>query len=159
MAELKRTERAARAVALHLSGYNCAQAVLCAFADLIDIDERRLRRIASDLGGGISGTHENACGAVTGMVVAFGLINGYDDIADAEDKKRVYETGRGLVERFKEEFGTLTCGVLKDEIAPRYAENRHYLVTEETPKPCSQYVACAAAILDEDLCGLKPDND
>lgn len=148
MAELARTERSDRAVELHLSGYNCAQAVLCAFADLIDIDERLLRRIASDLGGGISGTHENACGAVTGMVVAFGLINGYDDISDADDKKRVYDTGRELVERFKEEFGTLTCGVLKDEIAPKYAENRHMLVTCETPKPCSQFVAFAAAVLE-----------
>ena len=151
MAELARTERSDRAVALHLSGYNCAQAVLCAFSDLIDIDERLLRRVASDLGGGLSGTHENACGAVTGMLVAFGLINGYDDIQDAEDKKRVYETGAGLLARFKAEFGALTCGVLKDEIAPRYAENRHPLVACEAPKPCSQFVAYAAALLDNYL--------
>jgi C_GCAxxG_C_C family probable redox protein len=151
MAELARTERVDKAVALHLSGYNCAQAVLCAFSDLIDMDERLLRRIASDLGGGLSGTHENACGAVTGMLIAFGLINGYDDIADAEDKKRVYETGAGLLARFKAEFGTLTCGVLKDEIAPAYAENRHPLVFSDTPKPCSQFVAYAAAVLDNYL--------
>ena len=151
MAELKRTERSDRAIKLHLSGCNCAQAVLCAFSDLIDIDEKHLRRIASDLGGGLSGTHENACGAVTGMLVAFGLINGYDDIADAEDKKRVYETGETLIEGFKAEFGTLTCGVLKDEIAPRYAEERHPLVACPEPKPCSQFVAYAAALLDNYL--------
>ena len=151
MAELKRTQRSDLAVSLHLNGCNCAQAVLCAFRDLIDLDEKQLRRIASDLGGGLSGTHENACGAVTGMLIAFGLINGYDDITDAEDKKRVYDTGAGLIARFKAEFGTLTCGVLKDEIAPTFAENRHPLVCCDTPKPCSQFVAYAAAVLDEYL--------
>ena len=151
MAELKRTERVERAIALHLSGYNCAQAVLCAFRDAIGLDERILLRTASALGGGISGTHENACGAVTGMIVAYGLIMGYDDITDLDLKKKVYAEGGGLVARFREEFGTLTCSVLKDEIAPSFAEKRHYLVTEEAPKPCSQYVAFAAALLDSYL--------
>lgn len=155
MAELIRTDRAALAVKLHLSGYNCAQAVLCAFGDLIDVDEKQLRRAASALGGGLSGSHENACGAVTGMLTAYGLIKGYDDIEDLELKKRVYGDGRTLIDRFREEFGTLTCGVLKDEVAPTYADKPHYLVTEAAPKPCSQFVAAAAAILD----GYLKEND
>ena len=151
MAELKRTETVERAIALHLSGYNCAQAVLCAFCERTGVDEKTLLRTASDLGGGISGSHENACGAVTGMIVAFGLIRGYDDVTDLEKKKRVYAEGQQLLERFNSEFGTLTCGILKDEIAPKYAGNPHPLVTEENPKPCSQFVAFAAATLEAEL--------
>ncbi|MCR5809295.1 MAG: C-GCAxxG-C-C family protein [Clostridiales bacterium] len=148
MAELIRTERVERAIRLHLSGYNCAQAVLCAFCDVTGADERTLLRAASDLGGGLSGSHENACGAVTGMLVAYGLIDGYDDVTDLDRKKQVYENGQKLISRFREEFGSLTCAVLKDEIAPGFAGRPHALVTEEAPKPCSKFVAAGAAILD-----------
>ena len=85
------------AVELKHNGHNCAQAVLCAFRDRIGLDERILLRTASALGGGISGTHENACGAITGMIVAYGLITGYDDITDLELKKKVYAEGGELV--------------------------------------------------------------
>ena len=150
MAEIRRSDRTDRAVALFNSGYNCAQAVLLAFRDLIDLDEKALLRVASDFGGGVSGTH-GQCGAVSGMLMALGLIRGYDDIDDLSHKQRLYAEGAMLINAFKAEFGTMSCAELKENVVPRYAEANHPLVTEEFPKPCSPFVAYAAALLDSFL--------
>lgn len=150
MADMMRTERVARAIELHLSGYNCAQAVLLAFGDLIDLDEKALLRVASDFGGGVSGTR-GQCGAISGMLMALGLIRGYDDINDLSHKQRLYAEGAMLINAFKAEFGTANCAELKENVVPRYEETNHPLVTEEFPKPCSPFVAYAAALLDSFL--------
>ena len=48
----------------HKSGYNCAQAVACAYCDLIGIDEETMFRLTEGLGLGMGGM-EGTCGAVT----------------------------------------------------------------------------------------------
>lgn len=152
MAELKRTETVERAIALHLGGYNCAQSVLAAFQERIGADEKLLLRAASDMGGGISGTH-GTCGAVTGMLIALGLIRGYDDPKDTVSKQRLYAEGQTLIARFNELFGTTNCSELVGSVAPRLSGAPNPLVTEENPKPCTVFVASAAALLESHLDG------
>jgi len=147
MADLTRTPRVERAIALFNSGYNCAQATLCAFTDIIGLDEKALLRVASDFGGGMSGTRET-CGAVTGMLMALGLIRGYDDVTDTAHKQRLYAEGRALIEDFTAEFGTTTCAALTSEVAVGFRENPHPLVGEGMYRPCSAFVAYAAALLE-----------
>lgn len=147
MAELKRTERVDKAVALHLAGCNCAQAVALAFADLTDLTEQQILRAASDFGGGVSGTH-GTCGTVSGMALILGLVRGYEDISDAEHKHRLYSEGKKLILQFMDEFGTVTCSELVGEVAKRYFDEPHPLVDAPAPKPCSPFVAYAAALLD-----------
>ena len=152
MVDNARTERTDRAVALFNSGYNCAQATLCAFADIIPIDEALLRRVASDFGGGISGTHQNVCGAVTGMLMALGLIKGYEDVTDAAHKQRLYAEGRALIEAFTAEFGTTVCGKLTSEVAPKFKSEPHPLVAcHGNCRACSAFVAYAVKLLEEQL--------
>lgn len=50
-------ERAEKAVALMQKGYNCAQAVACAFAEEADTDEKTIFRVAEGFG---SGTRNHA---------------------------------------------------------------------------------------------------
>ncbi|MBO4385250.1 MAG: C_GCAxxG_C_C family protein [Clostridia bacterium] len=148
MAEAVRSERTDRAVALFNSGYNCAQATLCAFADAAGVDERTLRRVASDFGGGMSGTRET-CGAVTGMLMALGLIKGYDDVTDTAHKQRLYAEGRGLIDDFTAEFGTVTCAELSGKVAARFKAEPHPLVAcQGSCRACSAFVAYAAALLE-----------
>lgn len=154
MAEAARTERVARAIELHLSGYNCAQAVLCAFSDLIGLDESVLLKVSSDFGGGVSGTH-GQCGAISGMLMALGLIRGYDNVDDLSHKQRLYAEGAMLINAFKAEFGTANCAELKTQVVPRYDQTSHPLVTEEFTKPCSPFVAYAAALLDAYLAEVR----
>ena len=148
MAEAVRSERTDNAVKLFNSGYNCAQATLCAFADRIDIDEKQLRRVASDFGGGMSGTRET-CGAVTGMLMALGLIKGYDDVTDTEHKHRLYAEGRELIEDFTAEFGTTSCSELSTKVAAGFKTNPHPLVKcHGNCRACSAFVAYAASLLE-----------
>ena len=151
MADVVRTELTDRAVKLFNSGYNCAQATLCAFADKTEVDEKQLRRVASDFGGGMSGTRET-CGAVTGMLMALGLIKGYDDVTDTAHKQRLYAEGRELIDDFTSEFGTTTCAELSGKVAAGFKENPHPLVKcHGNCRACSAFVAYAAGLLEAHL--------
>ena len=150
MADPVKTERVERAIALFNSGCNCAQATLLAFKDRIGADEKLLLRVASDFGGGMSGTRET-CGAVTGMLMALGLIKGYDDVTDTEHKHRLYAEGRELIDDFTAEFGTVNCGVLSGEVARKFKADPHPVVGEGMYRPCTAFVAYAAALLEAHL--------
>ena len=148
MAEAVRSERTDRAVRLFNSGYNCAQATLCAFADAVEVDEKQLCRVASDFGGGMSGTRET-CGAVTGMLMALGLIRGYDDVTDTAHKQRLYAEGRELIKDFTAEFGTTCCAELSGKVAAGFKANPHPIVKcRGNCRACSAFVAYAAGLLE-----------
>ena len=57
-------------------GYNCCQAVVLAFIDELDIDEKNALSLASSFGGGFGRLRE-ICGAVSGMGIVAGLKQGY----------------------------------------------------------------------------------
>ncbi|MBO5328504.1 MAG: C_GCAxxG_C_C family protein [Clostridia bacterium] len=132
-------------------GYNCAQAVFCAFADKMDISEEQAVKIASSFGGGMGGMRET-CGAVTGMFMAYGAICGYSDHADFEGKTAQYAKIREFAEKFKNEHETLRCGDLLKNL-PTKLEQNPLPRTEEYYKvrPCVMFVETAAKILQEEL--------
>ena len=135
-------------------GANCAQAVLLAFKDDLGMDEKTAAKLASSFGGGIGRLRE-VCGAVSGMLMALGLIRGYDNVDDLSHKQRLYAEGAMLINAFKAEFGTANCAELKTQVVPRYEQTSHPLVTEEFTKPCSPFVAYAAALLDAYLAEVR----
>ena len=47
----------------HYNGYNCAQALACAFSDEVGLDEKTIFNLTSGLGVGM-GNMEGSCGAV-----------------------------------------------------------------------------------------------
>ena len=70
-------------------GYNCSQAMVAAFSDLMEMDKKTALRLASSFGGGM-GRMREVCGAVTGMFMVIGILYGYDDAKDYEGKKDTY---------------------------------------------------------------------
>ena len=48
-------ERLQKATEDHKKGYNCAQCVLCAYADVLNMEESVLFRVAEGFGGGMGG--------------------------------------------------------------------------------------------------------
>ena len=52
------------AVNKKMSGYNCAQAVACAFKDYVDVSEDELKKITQGFAVGM-GTMEGSCGAIS----------------------------------------------------------------------------------------------
>ena len=69
--EKSRVELAAKR---HAGGYNCCQAVVCTYCDLLGMDEVTAFRASEGFGLGIAGMQET-CGSVCAMVFLAGLRN------------------------------------------------------------------------------------
>ncbi len=131
------------------NGFNCAQSVVLAFADILKLEEKTLLNLSSPFGGGMGQLRE-VCGAVSGMLLAEGLLFGYSSPADAEDKKRVYAETRSLAEKFKETNKSIICRELLSG-TPYNTDGIPAQRTEEYYKkrPCADIVEVAAGILAE----------
>lgn len=90
------------------NGYNCAQAVLLAFSDELEIDEKTLALISSSFGGGM-GRMREVCGAVSGMFMVAGLKYGYSDPSAKQEKAELYALVQNLAAGFKEKNGSIIC--------------------------------------------------
>lgn len=96
----------------HKRGYNCAQVVLCAYSDLLGIDEETLFRIAEGFGAGMGGMMET-CGAVTAMFMAAGLKNSSGDLAACNTKPQTMKLVRELAKEFQDKNQSIVCRELK----------------------------------------------
>lgn len=141
-----------KALQYFTDGANCAQAVVMAFHDEIGMDERSAARLASSFGGGIGRLRE-VCGAVSGMMMVYGLLKGYDDLKDPEAKKAHYENVQALANAFREENGSIICRELlslheneQNDPSPTPRDAKFY-----HSRPCMGFVQSAARLLEEKL--------
>ena len=79
----------------HKSGYNCAQAVACAYCDLVGIDEETMFRMTEGLGLGMGGM-EGTCGAVTAACVIAGAKNSTVEMVVREVKGQLIKYPKKL---------------------------------------------------------------
>ena len=150
------SDHAERARALFEEGYNCAQAVFCAFTDETGMDFDAAARLASSFGGGLGRLRE-VCGAVSGAAMVLGCTKGYADPKDAEAKKAHYALVRDFADRFKAEEGTIICRELLERAEVAAASVKPGGDPEaRTPqyydaRPCPRLVWRAARIVEEML--------
>lgn len=97
-----------KALALHAAGSNCAQCVLCAFADTNGFDFCLAHSLCTCLGAGF-GRRQLVCGAVTGGAMAIGATLGNECGADQKAKERCYELVNAFVATIEKEFGSSDC--------------------------------------------------
>lgn len=97
-----------RAAELFGKGYNCAQSVAGAFAETAGMSLETMVKLASSFGGGMAGTR-GVCGAVSGMLIALGVMNGYSDPGAKEEKQAHYAICRKAMEEFAELNGSCVC--------------------------------------------------
>ena len=146
-------DHAQKAGDLFYEGYNCAQAVFCAFSDITGYDQDTSARMASSFGGGLGRLRET-CGAVSAAALVLGIVYGYDNPADYEAKKRHYELVRQFAERFKAKNASINCFKLLSDAglkpesgsAPEQRSEEFY-----RKRPCPKLVCDAAGILDDML--------
>ncbi len=142
-------ERAQQARQNFLDGYNCCQAVLMTFADVLEIDKDAAITIASGFGGGMARMRE-VCGTVSALCMAAGYISPASDPSIKEERTKNYALVQELAGKFKEENGSIVCkellGLVKSpmqespEPSDRTAE--YY-----RKRPCPELVACSSRIL------------
>lgn len=139
--------RTERAVALFENGYNCAQAVFVAHADLVGLDESAALRLSSSFGGGL-GRQREVCGAVSGMCMVAGALFGYDDVNDINVKAKHYALVQEMCGKFREAYGSIICRELLDAKTATTspvpsARTAEYYAT----RPCARFVAACCDIL------------
>ena len=136
---------------LFFNGYNCAQAVLCAYDDITGLDRTTSAKLASSFGGGM-GRMREVCGCVSGALMVLGLVYGYDDPADNEAKRNHYALVQRFAEEFRKENGSIICRELLAGVSvtpggePEPRTDDYY-----KKRPCPELAACAAEILDQIL--------
>ncbi len=139
-------DHATHAAELFTEGYNCAQAVAAAFADLTGIDEKTAARTVSGFGGGFGRLRE-VCGAVSGMTWVVSILYGYDDPNEVAGKAELYTRIQQLAGEFQENSGSIICReILKDPSTlptPEIRTPEYY-----ASRPCARMVYTAAAILE-----------
>ena len=138
-----------KAAELFMQGYNCAQAVAVAFCDLTGLEEKQAAKMASAFGGGMGRLRE-VCGAVSGMLLVLGILEGYDDPTDDAAKKALYSRVQELAREFREENGSIICRELLDN-PPADPNPTPRTADFYTQRPCARMVLTAARILDEYL--------
>lgn len=134
------------------SGMNCAQAVLSAFTDECKLDYETLLKLSLPFGGGL-GRLRLTCGAVTGMIMAYGIIKGIGTVPTHDEKLDNYKGVQYLTDEFKKlNRGTIICSELLGlkEVETTFVPEER---TEEYYKkrPCGEMCRIAADILDKYL--------
>ena len=97
-------DRKEHAVELKHNGYNCCQAVLCAFADKLSISEDDLKRIGAAYGVGM-GCMEATCGALCAAEMILGM--------EKYDGRPILRDAASLLHAFTEKCGASICKELK----------------------------------------------
>lgn len=143
--------RVEKAEELFRMGYNCAQSVFAAYADLFGMDRESALRLSSPMGGGM-GRMREVCGTVSAMALLSGLVDGNSDPCDQEKKTLVYDRVRKMSDAFAEENGSIICrellGILGRELSaePSLRTEEYYQV-----RPCIKFVRSAAKIIKNTL--------
>ncbi len=145
-----------QAVELFKNGYSCAQAVLLAFADELNLDREMAAKVASSFGGGMGRLRE-VCGAFSGLLLAAGLKYGPADPRDASAKAAHYALVQKLASQFKEKNGSIICRELlgvagAQDPTPEPRSEQYY-----KKRPCAGMIACAAELMEQLLRAQTPD--
>lgn len=139
------------AAELFASGFNCAQSVFAAYADLFGMDRETALKLSCPMGGGM-GRMREVCGTVSAMSMLSGLKGGNTDPHDEAAKKASYELVRKMAADFKAENGTIVCRELlgldrmEESAAPSARTAQYY-----AKRPCKELVRCAARIVEKHL--------
>lgn len=152
MSTQERISARAEAAKQHFTeGYNCAQAVVLTFSDLLSVDRETLLKLASPFGGGM-GRMREVCGAVSGIFFVEGMLLGYSSPTDADGKRELYEKIRTLAGKYSDENGSIICRELlagtphTEDSTPEQRTAQYY-----KKRPCAELVKTAAYILAEHL--------
>ena len=135
---MSRDQASKTAFAYFNSGFHCAEAISKAIVGLYGDrpDAEEVQRYAAGVMGGIGGTRQETCGALTGGIVAIGCLHGRREAG--RDNQRVKHLASEFRRRFVEKFGSGTCCVILDGMDKR-----------EDGFDCKKLTADAAGLLAE----------
>ena len=93
----------------HRKTKSCSESTLMGLCETADypMSSEDMSRLACGFAGGMGGTFdEGTCGAVTGALMANGLLN--------DDNATIKANAKEIFNTFKEEYGTVRCDLITD---------------------------------------------
>ena len=144
-------QRVATAKEYFNSGYNCCQAVVRAYADVVELDPTLAATVAAPFGGGMGRLRE-VCGAVSGMTMVAGFLSPCPTADDPAAKRANYALVQHFAEKFRAMNGAIVCRTLlgldhtKDEPTPSPRTAEYY-----KKRPCAELVGDATRVIAEYL--------
>jgi len=124
---------------------NCAQGTALALLEEFGVGSMEMIKALTAFPG-IAGTGE-VCGAITGSLVAFGLILGSDDRFDYETTDRVIMLGQKFIAFFEDEIGYIHCSDIIENVV---------IGKKLNPGESSEAMAEFAKEKGFEKCGLPP---
>ena len=103
---MKNNQAVIRSKELFDNGFGCAEAVLMAVSEHLEINSEIIPRIATGLCGGVGRT-SGMCGAVGGAVLALSLVYGRDVAHQSKDQ--LNEKIKNFTDFFKDKFESINC--------------------------------------------------
>jgi C_GCAxxG_C_C family probable redox protein len=88
-------------------GFNCAQAILAAFAPRHGLSREHALKVACAFGSGMM--RGETCGAVTGGLMVLGLAHGRCRTDDMAARSKTYALAQAFQDRFISAHGTCAC--------------------------------------------------
>lgn len=156
-------ERVAKARRLFKEeGYNCCQAVVLAYNDLLGVDDDTAAAMTSGFGGGM-GRMREVCGSVSGMVMLAGLIAPACNPSVKTDRTRNYALVQEVAGEFKAINGSIVCRELLGLVPMGGSTELHTARPLESPepsdrteeyykkRPCEELVGISARIIGEKI--------
>lgn len=104
--------RVNNAIENYKNGFNCCQAVVCEYSDLVGMDKKTAFRVSEIFGTGISGMADT-CGSVCAMLIIASLKNSDGNLEAPKSKIDTYKLGRKLCEEFKKMNTSIICKELR----------------------------------------------
>ncbi len=93
-------------------GYHCAEAVVAAFLESLGDDPTEAVAHATPFGGGFGRTFGEACGVLSGCLIAIGHVCGRRRRGEGWD--RPAEFGAAIRQWFIDSYDTTNCGILRE---------------------------------------------
>ncbi|MDQ1279893.1 MAG: hypothetical protein QG670_1155 [Thermoproteota archaeon] len=125
----------------------CSESVLLAVSDWLGVKSELIPKIATGLGAGIGG-RGTICGALSGGVIALGLVFGRKDPV-IEEGRRPYWFAQELFKQFKEKFGSVMCADITGCDISTEEGRKSYSEKKMWDTKCSQCIQEATGIVME----------
>ena len=132
------SQREEKVLSLHKHGYNCAQALICSYQDILPFEEKELFKLTEGLGRGVAGLEETCCIPILIAMIYSCLKTCDGNVENPQSKLKSYACGKCLAMDFKEQAGSLCCHTILKE-------------NKEKKRCCSDLLKMGIAILDDCL--------
>lgn len=133
-------------------GYNCAECIVEAVLEVVDVGlPKETLRVATGFGGGV-GLYGDTCGAITGAIIAVSAVHGRDTLPEGENSRAVakdalygkpglYRLFNQIPNMIAEKYGNTLCREISAQWTDDWLCREHALHCREIITDLAEHAA------------------